>query len=462
MSPIFPKSTKYRGGAQLRFSTTTILRGFYGRVRGRVLMVLCAMYFITYIDRVNVATTAPFIQQDLGLNNSELGLIFSAFAIPYAFFQVFGGYIGDRYGPRRVLGVVGLVWAAATVATGFATGLVSLFIARLVLGFGEGATFPTATHAMAKWMPSDSRARAQGFTHAASRLGNAITPMLVAGLIALYDWRLSFWFCGVLSLIWVIVWIVQFRDSPAKHPSMTQNELDELPPSQRSDERKKVPWKALIKRILPVTFVDFCYGWSLWVFLSWIPSFFAKSYGMDLKNFAFFTTLVLVAGVIGDAVGGVLSDSLIQKTNLTRARRTNLVLGLIGAFVFIVPVLMFANIWIAASCLALSFFFLELTNSVLWAIPMDVAPEHAGLGGGLMNTGFGIAGIISPLIFGVLLDATNSWIVPFTITAALLFIGAAASLLINPTPLPEDESPSTTSVAVDSRAELYAESRPPT
>ena len=437
---MFPKSTKYRGGAQIRFSTTSILKGFRGRVRGRVLMLLCAMYFITYIDRVNIATTAPFIQSDLGLNNSELGLVFSAFAIPYAFFQIFGGYIGDRYGPRRVLGVVGVIWAAATAATGFATGLVSLFVARLALGFGEGATFPTATHAMAKWMPGDSRARAQGFTHAASRLGNAMTPLLVAGLIALYDWRLSFWVCGALSLVWVIVWIVQFRDSPATHPNMTREELDELPRSQWSDERQPVPWKALLKRILPVTFVDFCYGWSLWVFLSWIPSFFAKSYGLDLKNFAFFTTLVLVAGVVGDAVGGVWSDSLIHKTSLTRARRTNLVVGLIGAFVFILPVLVFANIWIAAGCLALSFFFLELTNSVLWAIPMDVSPEHAGLGGGLMNTGFGIAGIVSPLFFGVLLDVTNSWTIPFMVSAALLFIGAATSLLINPTPLSESDA----------------------
>lgn len=439
MSPMFPKSTKYRGGAQIRFSTTSILKGFRGRVRGQVLMLLCAMYFITYIDRVNIATTAPFIQTDLGLNNSELGLVFSAFAIPYAFFQIFGGYIGDRYGPRRVLGVVGVIWAAATAATGFATGLVSLFVARMALGFGEGATFPTATHAMAKWMPGDSRARAQGFTHAASRLGNAVTPLLVAGLIALYDWRLSFWVCGGLSLAWVLVWIVQFRDSPAKHPRMTSEELDELPRDQWSDEHRAVPWKALLKRILPVTFVDFCYGWSLWVFLSWIPSFFAKSYGLDLKHFAFFTTLVLIAGVIGDAVGGVWSDSLIHKTTLTRARRTNLVVGLIGAFVFIIPVLVFANIWIAASCLALSFFFLELTNSVLWAIPMDVSPEHAGLGGGLMNTGFGIAGIVSPLFFGVLLDLTNSWAVPFMVSAALLFIGAGTSFLINPTPLSEDE-----------------------
>lgn len=435
MSLTTSKRLPGQGQNALRFSTTSILRGFSGRVRGRVLTLLCAMYFITYIDRVNIATTAPFMQHDLGLNNSELGLVFSAFAIPYAFFQVFGGYVGDRFGPRKVLGVVGVVWAMATAATGMAVGLASLFTSRLVLGLGEGATFPTATHAMAKWMPSDSRARAQGFTHAASRLGNAVTPLIVAGLVALYDWRLSFWVCGALSLVWVVVWITQFRDSPADHPGMTDEELDELSSDQRADEHQPVPWKALFKRILPVTFVDFCYGWSLWVFLSWIPSFFAKSYGLDLESFALFTTLVLVAGVVGDAVGGVLSDSLMHRTAHAIARRVNLIVGLLGAFVFIVPVLFFKDIWIAAICLALSFFFLELTNSVLWAIPMDIAPDHAGVGGGLMNTGFGIAGIVSPIFFGFVLDMTQSWVIPFAMSASLLFIGAAVSLIINPTPL---------------------------
>ncbi|HEX7386851.1 MAG TPA: MFS transporter [Castellaniella sp.] len=416
-------------------SRLSILDGFRGRVRGQVLLLLCAMYFITYIDRVNIATTAPFIQKDLGLDNTELGLVFSAFAIPYAFFQIFGGYIGDRWGPKRVLALVGLIWAVSTMATGFATGLVSLFAARLLLGFGEGAAFPTATNAMAKWVPAEGRARAQGYVHAASRIGNAITPALVAVLIALYDWRLSFWVCGSVSLIWTLVWIVKYHNSPAKHPGITQEELSELTPDQLSDHRVPIPWGPLLKRILPVTFVDFCYGWSLWVFLSWIPSFFADRFGMNLKHFAFFTTIVLIAGVIGDAMGGILSDTLVKRTSQTIARRTNLVVGLVGAFVFVMPVLFLSNVWMVAISLALSFFFLELTNSVLWAIPMDVDPQHAGLGGGIMNTGFGIAGIISPLLFGVMLDAYGTWTMPFAVSAALPFVGAAVSLFINPRPL---------------------------
>lgn len=410
------------------------LGGFRKRVRGQMLLLLCAMYFITYIDRVNISTTAPFIQHDLGLNNTDLGLVFSAFAIPYAFFQIFGGYIGDRVGPKRTLMAVGLIWGLATIATGFATGLASLFAARLALGFGEGAAFPTATHAMARWIPPSGRARAQGYVHAASRVGNAITPALVAVLISLYDWRLSFWVCGVFSLLWTIFWIKDFTDSPEKHPKITDAELKELAYGERQADIP-IQWKRLLGRILPVTFIDFCYGWSLWVFLSWIPSFFADRFGMNLKHFAFFTTIVLIAGVVGDIVGGVVSDSLMNRLSQPAARKGNLIVGLLGGFICVIPVLFVTNVWLAALFLSLAFFFIELTNPVLWAIPMDVDPAHAGLGGGLMNTGFGIAGIVSPLVFGFTLDKFGNWAIPFGISAALLIIGAVVVLFINPRPI---------------------------
>lgn len=414
---------------------------FVGRVRGKVLLLLCMLYFVTYVDRVNIATAAPFIKSELGLSNTQLGLTLSAFALPYAFFQIFGGMIGDRFGPRIVLGIVGVVWAVSTAATGFAVGLVSLFAARLALGFGEGASFPTATHAMAKWMPPDQRGLAQGVTHAAARLGNAITPLVAGALIALYGWRLSFWVFAAVSFLWVVAWVWSFTDSPADHPKMTQAELDELPQDQQTEQHTPTPWGPLLRRILPVTLVDFCYGWTLWVFLTWLPSFFKGSYGLDLKDFAMFSTLVLLAGVVGDTMGGVVSDALLRRTGKPKiARRATLVVGLMGSFLFVLPTLVTHRLLLDATFLALSFFFLELTNAVLWAIPMDIAPQHAGTAGGLMNTGFGVAGILSPLVFGMLLDATGSWQVPFAVSAALLFIGAVAALRINPQPLPDEKA----------------------
>ena len=117
-----------------------------------VLVLLCVMYGITYVDRVDVGTAASAIKAELGLSNTELGLVFSAFAYPYALLQVGGGWVSDRFGPRMTLTACGLLWAVATILTGFAGGLVSLFLARVLLGLGEGATFPGATRAMQSWV----------------------------------------------------------------------------------------------------------------------------------------------------------------------------------------------------------------------------------------------------------------------------------------------------------------------
>ena len=170
-------------------------------VSNTVLLIICVMYLILYVDRVNISTAAPLIKADLGLTNTQLGLAFSAFAYPYALLQLLGGYFGDKFGPRLILCVSLLIVCAATAATGAVGGLASLFAARLALGIGEGATFSTATRAMSVWTPERRWAFAQGITHSFARLGNAVTPPLIAVLIALVSWRGSFVVLAVLSLI---------------------------------------------------------------------------------------------------------------------------------------------------------------------------------------------------------------------------------------------------------------------
>src|SRR3981189_308958 len=305
-----------------------------------VLAMLCVMYFITYIDRVNIGTAASEIQKELGLSNTQLGLVFSAFAYPYLLFQVIGGWVGDRFGPRRTLFWCGLIWAAATIMTGFVHGLLTLFIARVALGFGEGATFPTATRAMQYWTPAGRRGFAQGLTHSFARFGNAVPPPLVAWLMVLLSWRAAFIIIGVVSLTWVFVWFWYFRDEPKEHPAITEAELAMLPRRDASTTRPIVPWPSLVPRILPVTIVYFCYGWTLWLFLSWIPLFFINSYKLDVKQSAIFSLGVFLAGVIGDQLGGVVSDWLFHKTGNVRFARLSVILtGFVGAFVSLVPML---------------------------------------------------------------------------------------------------------------------------
>jgi sugar phosphate permease len=176
-------------------------RSAWNSIPNQVLFLLCMMYFIFYADRVNISTAAPLTQKDLGLSNTALGFAFSAFAYPYAVFQLIGGWLGDKFGPRLTLGVSGFVVCVATVLTGAVGGLLALVLVRLALGFGEGAAFPTATRAMAVWMPPTQWGFAQGITHSFSRMGNALTPPLIAWLVALVTWRGSFFVLCAASLV---------------------------------------------------------------------------------------------------------------------------------------------------------------------------------------------------------------------------------------------------------------------
>src|SRR6516162_9573537 len=196
----------------------------------------------------------------------------------------------------------------------------------------------------------------------------------------------------------------------------------------------RCPGGPLFKKIAPVTAVDFCYGWTLWVYLTWLPSILAASYHLPIKKFVWFSTGVLLAGVIGDTVGGLLSDALLVRTgNLKFARRLNLVVGLLGSLLFLLPILIIRDLITVSILLSLAFFFLELCNPVLWALSMDMAPQYAGTAGGMMNLGFGIAGVLSPSVFGFLIDRTGSWQVPFATSVLLLFVGVLLAFRIDPT-----------------------------
>jgi nitrate/nitrite transporter NarK len=287
---------------------------------------------------------------------------------------------------------------------------------------------------MAKWVPRRRYGFAQGITHASARLGNALTPPLIAALIAISSWRGSFVVLAGVSLLWVIVWVWYFRDDPHMHPAMTAADRAALVPARPAHRAAApVPWGRLARRMLPVTAVDFCYGWTLWLFLSWIPSFFYKSYHLDLKHSAMFSAGVFLAGVVGDTLGGVLSDWILRRTGrLGLARSGVIAFGLLGAAAFLMPLLFTRDLTTVTLCLSAAFFCAELVVAPIWAVPMDIAPAHAGTASGMMNLGFGLAGVISPVAFGYALDATGSWTVPFMASIALLVLGAAMTLLMRP------------------------------
>jgi MFS family permease len=400
-----------------------------------VLILLCAMYFITYIDRVNLSTAASAIKKEFGISNTQMGFVLGAFGYPYALLQVVGGWVGDRLGARKTLFLCGAMWALSTALTGLAVGIVSLVVFRIALGFGEGATFPTATRAMQSWTSAGRRSYAQGVTHAFSRLGNAITPLLVASLMLRWSWRAAFFILGAASLIWVIVWWLYYRDDPREHAAITPEDLARLPPHVATQgTAKRVPWGRLTKRMLPVTLTYFCYGWTLWLMLTWLPTFFLENFKIDIKKSVLPLTIVYLSGFVGDAVGGVISDYLLHRTGrVVLSRLVVIVIGMLGAAGFMIPVLSPHDLVTLTVCLSLAFFFLELVIGPIWSVPMDIAPQYSGTASGLMNTGSAVAAIVSPFAFGYIVDLThNDWHMPFYGSIGLLLVGTALAFTMHP------------------------------
>jgi MFS family permease len=194
-----------------------------------------------------------------------------------------------------------------------------------------------------------------------------------------------------------------------------------------------VPWGALFKRMAPVTLVYFCYAWTLWLFLSWIPQYFLHRYHLDLQKSAIFASSVFFAGVIGDALGGVVTDKLLERTrSVKRARSWMVSVCLLLTLLSLVPLIAVHSLYVSMACLAAGFFFSELTIGPMWAIPMDIAPEHAGTASGIMNTGSALAAIISPVLAGYLIDRFGNWDLPFLVSVVPMAVGVVMALRMQP------------------------------
>jgi MFS transporter, ACS family, glucarate transporter len=408
------------------------------RITDVVLGLLCVMYFITYLDRVNVSSAAAGFAKDFGLDRTEIGVVFSAFAYPYLVIQIIGGWITDRIGARRTLIACGITWAGATVLTGLAGGFASMLAARILLGIGEGATFPAATAAMARWVPKSRRGYAQGLTHAAARVGNAAAPPAIVFLMATYGWRASFYVCACVSFAWVAVWASIFTEFPKDHPRITALETAGLPPP--ATVTADIPWRGLFRRMAPVTIVYFCYGWTLWLFLSWIPQYFLHSRSVDLKQSALFASCVFFAGVLGDTLGGIVTDRILKRTgSLLKARSIMVSVCMLLSMLSLVPLMFSHGAAVSLVLLSAGFFFSEMTIGPMWSIPMDIAPHHCGTASGIMNTGSALAAIISPVVAGWIIDRTGNWQLPFA--GSMLLMGAGVLLAYRMRPERKFEQP---------------------
>lgn len=406
-----------------------------GHVRWVVLLLLCLMYLITYLDRVSLANTAPLISKEYGFNKVTMGIIFSAFIWAYALFQVPGGWLGDRFGPRKVLSAIMAYRTIIAVLTTRALGLASFWGIRFALGVGEAGAFPTATRAMQMWFPRDERGFVQGVSHAASRLGAAVGPPIAVAIMIHYGWRSVFYVIGALSLLWAILYLAVYRNMPEETSLVSRGELARIRGVDEKGEikqanikkRPKVPWNVLLRHgnMWAVMCAYATYIYSLWFFLSWLPSYLVEYRHFTLIKMGFFASMPLMAGVVGDTFGGWLTDKLLIKTNnLKFSRRSVAITGMLGCGASMLVAALVQKPNTAVYCLTSAMFFLEMTIGPAWAVPMDIGGEFSGTVSGMMNMGGQIVGALSPTVFGVLVSG-GSWVAPFVVSAGLLFVGAA-------------------------------------
>jgi len=420
--------------------------------RGRwyILGLISVMYLITYLDRVNISAAAPEIAKEFGFDKITMGFIFSAFVWAYAIFQVPGGWLSDRFGARRVLAAIVTYWSVMTAATAFAVGKVSFIAVRFLFGIGEAGAFPGATRAMQLWYPRQERGFVQGITHSASRFGAAIAPPIVVTIIAggslalgplqlsmpPLGWRAAFYICGALGICWSLWWYLSYRNLPEEHGMVNSAEVarirgvdaqGNINKPLMEERRASVPWATLLKspNMWAIMCAYFTYVYCLWIFLSWLPSYLVEARHFTLVKSGWLASLPLIAGVIGDTVGGLATDWLLRKTGNTKlARRSVAIVGLLGCAVFIVPAALTENAYTAVYCLTGAMFFLECTIGPAWAVPMDAGGKYSGTVSGMMNMAGNIGGALSPMVFGFLAQYGN-WQAPFIVAAVLLVIGSA-------------------------------------
>ncbi len=400
-----------------------------------VLALVVAAYMITYMDRVNLAAAVPVIQRELGFSMITVGWIFASFRWGYALFQIPGGWLGDRIGGRRALALVVVWWSAFTSLTAFAWNATAMAVFRFFFGMGEAGAFPIATRSLSGWMLPTERGFAQGVTHAASRVGAALTPALVVLLMIRFGWRMPFFVFGLIGLVWAAVWYWYYRDTPAEHRRTNPAERRMIEDSVgiRQAGASAVPWRLILRSssLWTLSLMYFCYGYSIDIYLDWFPKYLNDHRGFNLKQMGVYASLPLLAGAAGDLLGGWTSDGWAKRSGNLKVARCGVALaGFLLAAVFILPATFTAHSTASVLYSCVAVFGLEVTVGVSWAIPLDIGGDYAGSIASVMNTFGNLGSAVSPILLAYLVGMYG-WNIPFLVCSLLCAAGAIFSLGIN-------------------------------
>jgi len=406
------------------------------KIRHAVLAMLVLLSVVTYLDRICIGISAMEIQADLDLSESQWGWVLGAFLLAYGLFEIPSGGLGDRIGQRKVLTRIVLWWSAFTALTPLARTFPVMLVTRFLFGAGEAGAYPNASGCISRWFPAAERGRAQGLVWGASRLGGALTPLIVVPLKAALGWKACFWLFGSLGVVWAIVWMWWFRDDPAQHPSVSEQELAEIaePDGAARSSHHNVPWLTLFARP-QLWFIVAMYGtyaWAFTFFLYWSPKYLTQGRGMSDAAMGITVGLMFTAGVFGNLIGGWMSDGLSKRYGLHIGRKLIAVSCLASCGVCLLLAAIIPGQIPTAVLIILAFGLGDCMLPCAWAVCLDVGRQYSGAVSGAMNSAAQGAGYLATVLYGYLVT-TYGYDRPLLILAPGLFIAAVLFAVINPT-----------------------------
>ncbi len=404
--------------------------------RFRLISLSTLAVFICYIDRINISVAAVEIQDQFGWDNTQLGLVLSSFFIGYIFTQYLGGFLADRYGGKKVLGYGVLFWSLFTILTPAAAhhSFFLLLFTRVLLGLGEGVTFPALHSLYARWVPYQERTRAIAFTNSGIPLGSIFAYVATPIIMIVYGWEWAFYSFGAIGIVWFFFWQRNITSLPNEHPDISQNELTlilkEAPASEKAP--KLPPFKTVIKNrpLWAIIVAHFCANWPLFVFISWLPIYLKDGLGVDYQDeTALFITLILIPSIVSVIfvnLGGFLSDNFIKKGyHKLSVRRICTIIGFGGSAISLGIIPLFESIIGVITMLCITNICAGLGTGGFSVNHADIGPKHTGSIMGISATIATIPGIIGVAISGFLVDLTGSFDSIFYLASAIVLFGGA-------------------------------------
>jgi len=396
--------------------------------RYRVTGFALSLAALAYVQRVAISQAAGNIQADLHLDKAQLGLVFGAFGLAYALFEIPSGLMGDRFGVRATLTRIVVAWSAFTALTGIAWSFTSLWVSRFLFGAGEAGCFPNLTRMLSAWLPQKSRVRAQALMWACTRWAGAITPPLVLALVHWQGWRWAFVVLAVLGFVWAAVFFWWFRDDPAKHPSVNAEELELLHGARAiTTQEGATEWyRALLARPVLILVVQyFCFSFVWYFYVTWLPSYLKEARQLTEGQAAGFAMLPLLFGGFGSLVAGFAAARI--------PRRRIAFFGFLFSGVLLFAVTRIESTPIAMVAMGLASFCSDLTMPISWNACVEIGRRHTAATSGAMNMFGNFAGFVAPVGGGLILArAAGDWNVLLYLMVGASLAAATCWLFLDP------------------------------